>query len=312
MANRQPQARAAACLARRKRLEQALAQLSADTGPAVTDAEQRLLVCTVQGDLQGAARRAVLDGVVQQVARELAQHPVVGVDWGGCGADFKIQVTVGQQRRQVQRHVAHHLRPVRAGGGDLLAQLGHPRQRQHLVGQHGGPVHGVADLLQRLGGRHIAAQCRLHLHLEHGQRCAQLVRGIAHKAFLVVQQVLQAPHDAVGGVNQRQQLARCIAGQQRLQLAIRALLQLLAQAPHWPGGALHHHNHHQRNHRDQHRLPPQCVEQDLARQGAPQLQRLGHLYHRHHACLRHGDGLQQHGHPHRFALMHIVIKIHQR
>ena len=36
----------------------------------------------------------------------------------------------------------------------------------------------------------VAAQGRLHLHLQHRQRCAQLVGGVAHKTFLVVQQVL--------------------------------------------------------------------------------------------------------------------------
>ena len=211
----------------------------------------------------------MLDGVVQQVAREFAQHPVVGVHRCCRGADFKIQVTVCQQRRQVQRHLAQHLGPVCTRRWALLAQLGHSRQRQHLVRQQRSPVHGVADLLQRLGWRHVAAQGRLHLHLEHGQRRSQLVRGIAHKAFLVVQQVLQAAHDAVGGVNQRQQLTRRVTRLQGVQLAVRALLQLLAESPHRPGGPLHHHNHHQRNHRHQHCLPPQGVEQDLGCQRAP-------------------------------------------
>ena len=224
IADRQSQARSTAGLAGRKRLEQALAQFGPNAGPAVADAQLGLLVNAVQAHFQGPTRWAVLDGVVQQVAREFAQHPVVGVHRCCRGADFKIQVTVCQQRRQVQRHLAQHLGPVCTRRWALLAQLGHSRQRQHLVRQQRSPVHGVADLLQRLGWRHVAAQGGLHLHLEHGQRCAQLVRGIAHKAFLVVQQVLQAAHDAVGGVNQRQQLTRRVTRLQGVQLAVRALL----------------------------------------------------------------------------------------
>jgi hypothetical protein len=48
------------------------------------------------------------------------------------------------------------------------------------------------------------------------------VRGIAHKAFLVVQQVLQALHDLVGGVHQGQQLARDVAGLKRRQVVFGA------------------------------------------------------------------------------------------
>lgn len=54
---------------------------------------------------------------------------------------------------------------------------------------------------------YITTSGGLDLYLEHGQWCAQLVRGIAHKAFLVVQQATQALHDAVGAIKQRPQFA---------------------------------------------------------------------------------------------------------
>ncbi len=57
---------------------------------------------------------------------------------------------------------------------------------------------------------------------------------------------------------------------------------------------------------------PEGVEQDLARQNLPKLQRLGHLDHGHAAPLRAGHGLQQHGDAHVFAPKHIVVKINQR
>jgi hypothetical protein len=148
-------------------------------------------------------------------------------------------------------------------------------------------------------GWHVAAQRRLHLGLQHRQRRAQLVRGVAHKAFLVVQQVLQPLHHLVGGVHQRQQLARGVRGFDAAQVALGAGLQLGADAAHRAGGALHHHHGHQRNHGHQHGLAPQGVDQDAPRQRLAQLQRLGHLDHGHAAAIGAGHRLQQHGHAHR-------------
>jgi hypothetical protein len=52
------------------------------------------------------------------------------------------------------------------------------------------------------------------------------VRGVAHEALLVFQQVRQPRHHLVGGVHQRQQLARRAGGRQRREVALGPGLQL--------------------------------------------------------------------------------------
>jgi hypothetical protein len=94
----------------------------------------------------------------------------------------------------------------------LLAQLLHLGQRQQLVGQFGGAADGAADLGQGLRGLDVTAARRLNLGLQHRQRGAQLVRGIAHKALLVRQQVGQARHHRVRGVDHRTEFVRRVAG----------------------------------------------------------------------------------------------------
>ena len=80
-----------------------------------------------QRDQQGAADGGVADGVVQQVAHQLTQHPFVGAQRdGGVGLQLKVQQFVGNQRRQVQRHLAHDGIPGgQLAGLRLLAQLLH-------------------------------------------------------------------------------------------------------------------------------------------------------------------------------------------
>ena len=175
------------------------------------------------------------------------------------------------QGRQIERHAARGLRPVQHGKVFLLAHLFHLGQRQHLVGQGGGAVYRGLYLAQGQQGCEVATQCRLHLGLEHGQRRAQLVGGVAHKAFLVVQQALQALHDLAGGLGERQQLLWQIVVVQGCQLVLIALRQRLAQAAHRADHALHHHQHHQGNHANQHRLALQGVDQYLLGQGVAQL-----------------------------------------
>ena len=126
------------------------------------------------------------NGVVQQVAGEFAQHPGVGQHRAGFAADFKVKRLVCDQGRQIERHAARGLRPVQHGKVFLLAHLFNLGQGQHLVGQGGGAVYRGLYLAQGRQGCEVAAQCGLHLGLEHGQRRAQLVGGVADKAFLVV------------------------------------------------------------------------------------------------------------------------------
>ena len=233
----------------------------------------------------------------------------------GGHVQAEVEQALAHQGRQVQGHLAHHARPVLHGGGvggAGLAQLFGLGQGQHLVGQLGGGVDGVFDFLQGLGRGHVAPAGRLHLHLEHGQRRAQLVRGVAHKAFLVGQQVAQAGHVLVGGFQQGQQLLRCALGGQGRQVALAAGGQGRAELAHRAGGALHHPHHHGGNQRQQCGLPPQGVEQDVAGHGFAQLQGFGHLHSGHALAALAGHGLAQHGHAHGLVAVAVVVKLHQR
>jgi len=159
---------------------------------------------------------------------------------------------------------------------------------------------------------HVAAQGGLHLRLEHGQRRAQLVRAVAHEAFLVLEQLRQPGHVQVGALDQRRDLARCLCGVDRAQVVLGASGQLGAQRAHRLRHAVHHHRHHDRDHQHQTGLAPERVDQDLARQRLAQLQRLGHLYRRHALPIRAADGLQQDRDPHRQALVVVIVEMDQR
>ena len=174
----------------------------------------------------------------------------------------------------------------------MLAQLLYLGQRQHLVGQLCCTVHRIADFMQGLLGRHVAAQRRLHLSFEHRQRCAQLVRCVAHKPFLVAQQMAQPLHHLVGRSNQRLQFARGGGGSDGAQVALATGLQLQAQVSHGACGALHYPQHGEGNHCDQQGLAHQGLPQNLQCQGFTHLQRLCHLDHGHAAAFGTGHRLQ--------------------
>ena len=237
----------------------------------------------------------------------MRQHP----RWNSL--DLEIQVLFGNQRRQVQRHRAHHcpqVQHLRVAG--LLAQLLYLGQRQHLVGQHGGALYRAVDFAQGLHRLHVAAQCRLHLDLEHRERRTQLVRCVAHEALLVFEQQVQACHHLVGRVHHGAQFARDAGRADGSQVALGPLVQTRAETAHRARGALHHHHHDQGDHAGQRGLAPEGVDQYLARQRAPQLQRFGHLDGGHATPAQAGHRLQQHGHPYCVAAPHVVIKIDQR
>ena len=162
---------------------------------------------------------------------------------------------------------------------------------------------------QRLPRLHVAAQRRLHLRLQHRERRAQLVRGVAHEALLVLQQVRQPAHHLVGGVHQRHAVpaARRGAPSGVRSPSVRACSSRLRRRT---GRVARLHDQHddQADHRHQRRLLPQDVEQDAARELAAQLQRFRDLHHRHAAAGGAGHRLQQHRHAH----LHVAIARRRR
>lgn len=74
-----------------------------------------------QPHAQGLIGGAVTDGVVEQVAAQLTQHPVMGANQCGLGRNIEIQIMVGDQGRQIQRHFAQNGGPVGAPFGCIPA-----------------------------------------------------------------------------------------------------------------------------------------------------------------------------------------------
>ena len=79
----------------------------------------------VQRDCQLGRGRRMADGVVQQVAAQLAQHPGVGLDGRGVGALIPVQVAPARSAATDPSHLAQHLVEARHGRLSLLAQLIH-------------------------------------------------------------------------------------------------------------------------------------------------------------------------------------------
>ncbi|MNV44851.1 hypothetical protein D3C71_1366240 [compost metagenome] len=134
-----------------------------------------MVAVAAQVHRQLAAGWGMAHGVVQQVAAEFAQHPFVRLHQCRVGVNAEVQVALRDQGRYLQRHGAQHLVHPRGRWRVLLAQLLDLGQCQHLVGELGGAVYGVTDLLKCLQRLNVAPQRRLHLCLEHRQRRAQLV-----------------------------------------------------------------------------------------------------------------------------------------
>ena len=93
VADRQAQAGAAARVAGGEGLEQALAQLGGDARAAVGDASARRVRRRAASRTASAPPRGrVLDGVVQQVARQLAQHPFVRAHRRGAVSMLEVEL----------------------------------------------------------------------------------------------------------------------------------------------------------------------------------------------------------------------------
>ena len=163
----------------------------------------------------GHARTGMHQCVVHQVAQSLlnqqrhALHHAVG-----CGA-FKAQIVLlrlclvphGLRHFAGQGHQVHRLHRLQVGrmfgAGQRQQLLG---QVHRVVGGADGGCHGGTG-----PGRQAFAPGQRQLRLEHGQRRAQLVRGVVQKALADINQTPQPLYIAVECVDQRLQLAR-VAG----------------------------------------------------------------------------------------------------
>ncbi len=97
-----------------KGLEQALAQLGGDARPAVADrqgqpARRRRPAARASRPPRGPCRMALCSRL-RVSSRSIHSCARTGA---GCGVDLEVEVLLGDQRRQVQRHRAHRSRPGR-------------------------------------------------------------------------------------------------------------------------------------------------------------------------------------------------------
>ena len=301
-----------ACVRGGKGLEQVFTPTVGNAGAIVADAQVRQGRFTAQPNVQHAPRRAVADGVVQQVARQLPQRPFVTADRHmRRGLQLKFQLFFHDQRCQIECHRSHDGRPIGARRVGVLAHLSGLGQCQHLMGQLRGTLHCLIDFRQRLLGRHVTTPGGLHLRFQHRQGRAQLVGSIPHETLLQLQQIAQARHQLVVRVQQWLQFAWRVGHGQGGQIARGPFAQTVAQGQHRSRGVAHHEHHHPRDDQHQRRLPRQRAPQQTARQRLAQLQRFSDLDRGHRLTTFPGHGLQQHRHPHRMALVTVIVKIHQ-
>ena len=68
---------------------------------------------------------------------------------------------------------------------------------QQLVNQAGGALCGSGNVLQGFLGGNIALKACFRMQLQHGQRCTHLVRGIGHKALLLLARQPDAGNQAI-------------------------------------------------------------------------------------------------------------------
>jgi hypothetical protein len=131
------------------------------------------------------------------------------------------------------RSSATRARPAPVGDRlRLLAQLLHLGQRQHLVGQRGGAVHRGVDLDQRLLGSTSPrrADCTCAFSTASGVRSWWALSRT--KRFWWSSSRCEPRHHLVGGVHQRQQLARRVGRVDGRQVALgRPAARWLRRAP---------------------------------------------------------------------------------
>ena len=109
LADGETKARAAAGITCGKGLEQTLSEFIINAAAAVFYAQQSLITLRAYIDLKMPALRRVANGVVQQVAGQLSQHPLMCRNVAGSGFDAKVHVMVGNQGGKLQSDVAHDL-----------------------------------------------------------------------------------------------------------------------------------------------------------------------------------------------------------
>ena len=244
-----------------------------NTGPAVFHRQHRLALLQLQRHVDLAARRGVLDGVVEQVAQHDAQGFALAGDRRQLRARLvgqaQVNLLVSRQWQDVGHCQLDHLVQV-----DVLAifrvlsRAGFfARQHQQLLHQAYRPVYALVQPRNaRCAFRRvvITAAQRLGLQLQGREGGAQLVRrigdkillrveGAAHPAEQQVELVDQRAHFAgQAGIGQRRKVVRRPAGH----LAAGAFYGRQRQADHPPHG-----QHQQRSEqgKGQHGLEGECA-----------------------------------------------------
>ena len=286
-------------------LHGALAVFGGDAGAAVFHGEHGVVARSAHLQVHLAARRGVLDGVVEQVARQHAQRLGVAGHGGRVGVE---QAHVHAARLGRWGHVGQGQggdgAQVHGLGGDRARFL--PGQGQQLLHQPGGTVDAAGQALGGGGTRRIVARAlqALQLQTQRGQGRAQFVRGIGHKMLLRIEGALHALEQQVEFPDQGLHFVGQLGIVHGRQVVGLALGELAAHALHRGQRAAHappHGQHQERRHEGQRR---QRAQRQAAGHALPHGHVLRHLddlrarLHREHpvgaaACLYVGEA--QHG-----------------
>jgi hypothetical protein len=179
-------------------------------------------------------------------------------------------------------------------------------QREELVGEARGADRGEVHLLELRAAfvRHRLRERELGVHLQPGERRAQLVRRVGEEALLHVAGGGHLGEQPVQRADQRARLRRRALGVDRPQVARRARLDLLREAREGLQAVLHAEpDDHQRGEGDHH-VRKQALQQVLARQA---LALHGGLADEHGAG-RAAAGRLHRDHAHLLAVVHGVVR----
>ena len=217
----------------------------------------------IEAQRDGTALGRVAHGVVDQVAQQQGQQVGVAVQRErrlrrGRPVAAERDVAAFGQRQHVAEDLHDdglpvHRRRVRRTLGGLQ-----PRQGQQLPDQAVHAVeagHQLGSGLRALRGVGSAVE-HVPLRTQHGQRRAQLVRGIGREAALARQRGVDAGKEAVHRPQQRLQLGRRVGQRHRLQVVGAAALHVGRERAHRRQRLPHGPGHRQQQHR-QHQQPGQ-------------------------------------------------------
>ena len=158
-----------------------------DTRAGVFDAQVRTAKVHAAADGNGPTAWCIAKCVVEEIIEQLPEQRHVSSDLRVLEHEAEIDVACNRALHPfVDRAVRNRVEIDRRGASRFVSSRFGLGEDQELIGEmartHGRQVH-VRDLAVDLGVE-LATQQQLEMHLQSGERGAQLVRGVSQKALL--------------------------------------------------------------------------------------------------------------------------------